>query len=186
MKYHSVPKPSLYVLFMFLLGLAALLLYVQSNLSIQIVRTTMRFSAFFLILLSLITLLLSTYRYDIKNDRLLVSFLVPIPHKRYRLEGLVSLIEISSFDVDDVEKRIRHLERIYKTKVKVHGHGDLVDMVLLIFNFDGKTKMMMISPERKDIFMLDLKRATLHHIKTFGDLSYHELMHELLRNDYRV
>jgi hypothetical protein len=185
-RYRSVPEPRMYLFAVVLAALAVLLVYVQIAIFIPLARKVLLVLSVLLFLVMLILLLVSEYNYVLKDDKLLITYSVPIPHRRYHLGYLKSIIELSMLETEKLESRVEELRRSSGGKLRDHSYGDLVDCVVLFFKDGKKVDLVLLSPKRKDIFLLDLRRLTLGGITMTGEMSYHELINELLKNDYRI
>ncbi len=185
-RYRSIPEPRMYLFAVVLAALAVMLVYVQIAVDLPVVKRVLLVLSVLLFFVMLILLLVSEYNYVLKNDKILVTYSIPIPHKRYHLGYLKSIIELSMLETEKLEARVEELRRSSGGRLRDHSYGDLVDCVVLFFKDGKKVDLVLLSPKRKDIFLLDLRRLTLGGITMTGDMSYHELINELLRNDFRI
>lgn len=176
----------MYLFAVVLAALAVMLVYVQIAVDLPVVKRVLLVLSVLLFFVMLILLLVSEYNYVLKNDKILVTYSIPIPHKRYHLGYLKSIIELSMLETEKLEARVEELRRSSGGRLRDHSYGDLVDCVVLFFKDGKKVDLVLLSPKRKDIFLLDLRRLTLGGITMTGDMSYHELINELLRNDFRI
>lgn len=185
-RYRSIPEPRMYLFAVVLAALAVMLVYVQIAVDLPVVKRVLLVLSVLLFVVMLILLLVSEYNYVLKNDKILVTYSIPIPHKRYHLGYLKSIIELSMLETEKLEARVEELRRSSGGRLRDHSYGDLVDCVVLFFKDGKKVDLVLLSPKRKDIFLLDLRRLTLGGITMTGDMSYHELINELLKNDFRI
>jgi hypothetical protein len=185
-RYRSLPEPRMYLVAFTLAALIVLFTYFQIVVTVDIIGSILLIMSTVMFILILIALLMSSYTYSLTEDRLNISYSVPLPFRRYHLGYLKSIIELSMLEAENLEARIEDLERSSGGKLRNHSHGDLVDCIVLFFKNGKKVDLVLISPKRKDIFLLDLRRMTFSGITMAGEMSYHELINELLKNDYRI
>ena len=148
-RYRSVPEPRMYLVAFLLAALTVLLVYFQVAVEVEIVRRILLVLSSILFLLMLVSLFTSDYNYILGDDWLRISYMIPVPHRRYHLGYLKSIIELSVLDNDDLEARVEDLRRSSGGRIRDHSKGDLVDCLVLFFKDDKKVDLVLISPRRK-------------------------------------